>query len=128
MVNFSLEVFMGGIVSNHASKAIKSIAAELDDGYRNRPGEMFRYLLSEIMVVWGFQPWVPVPDEVRGKVVAAISAYDAAIESEEPFFDILGPLYQELASRGGKQILGQFFTPWSIALLMSAVTDPLTLV
>ncbi|WP_425953261.1 N-6 DNA methylase [Ralstonia pseudosolanacearum] len=114
---------MVGIVSNRASRSIKAIAGELDDGYRHRPGEMLRFMLSEIMVLWGFKPWMSVPEDVRSKVTNAISAYDAAIAAEEPFLDILGPLYQELASLGGKQILGQFFTPWSVASMMSRMLE-----
>ncbi|WP_244797503.1 N-6 DNA methylase [Caballeronia grimmiae] len=115
---------MGSIVSNHSTKAVKSIARELDDGYRHRPGEMMRFFLAEILVTWGFKPWMTVPDDVRSKIARAISAYDAAIAEEEPFFDILGPLYQELASHGGKQLLGQFFSPWPLAALMATITEP----
>jgi hypothetical protein len=118
---------VGKIVSNNSSTAVKAIAKELDDGYRTRPGEMFRAMISEIMVVWGFKPWVPVADEVRGKIDRAIAAYDRAVAESEPFLDILGPLYEELASRGGKQLLGQFFTPWPIACMMAEVTNPLEL-
>lgn len=102
---------MGKIVSSCSSSAVKAIAKELDDGYRTRPGEMFRAMVSEIMGLWGCQPWMPVADEVRGKIHRAIAVYDEAIGEAEPFLDILGPLYEELASRGGKQLLGQYFTP-----------------
>lgn len=115
---------MGTIVSHRASNAIKAIAKELDDGYRTRPGEMFRAMVSEIMVLWGYEPWVPVDDAVRTKVHRAIGAYDAAIAASEPFADILGPLYEELASKGGKQLLGQFFTPWPVASMMAMMTKP----
>jgi hypothetical protein len=106
---------------------VKSIAKELDDGYRTRPGEMFRAMVSEIMVLWGFPPWMPVQDEVRGKIDRAIAAYDAAIADAEPFTDILGPLYEELASRGGKQLLGQFFTPWPVASMMAEMSNPMSI-
>lgn len=115
---------MAGVVSRRASEAVKAIANELDDGYRHRMAEMLRFMLSEIMVVWGFPVWEPVPEVVRGKISKAISVYDAALAAEEPFLDLLGPLYQELSSRGGKQQLGQFFTPWALAKLMSHLTIP----
>ena len=115
---------MAGVVSRRACDAVKAIADELNDGYRHRMAEMLRFMLSEIMVIWGFPAWDPVPEVVRGKISNAISAYDAAVAQEEPFLDLLGPLYQELSSRGGKQQLGQFFTPWNLAKLMSHLTIP----
>jgi hypothetical protein len=36
--------------------------------------------------------------------------------------DVLGPLYMELASHGGHKQLGQFFTPWGIASMMTRMT------
>ncbi|WP_234707078.1 N-6 DNA methylase [Cupriavidus metallidurans] len=115
---------MAGVVSRRASKSVKAIADELDDGYRHRMAEMLRFMLSEIMVIWGFPAWDPVPEVVRGKITNAISAYDTAVAEGEPFLDLLGPLYQELSSRGGKQQLGQFFTPWNLAKLMAHLTIP----
>ncbi|WP_244131262.1 N-6 DNA methylase [Burkholderia gladioli] len=115
---------MGNIVSNSCSKAVKAIARELDAGYRYQPGEMLRYMLSEIMALWGYSAWMPVPDDARAQVARAIGAYDDAIRNEEPFADILGPLYEELASHGSKQILGQFFTPWAVASMMARMTSP----
>lgn len=115
---------MGNIVSNSCSKSVKAIACELDAGYRFQPGEMLRYMLSEILVLWGYAAWMPVPDDVRTQVTRAIGAYDDAIRNEEPFADILGPLYEELASHGSKQILGQFFTPWALASMMARMTSP----
>lgn len=118
---------MGKIVSSSSLSAVKAIAKELDDGYRTRPGEMFRAMVSEIMVLWGCQPWMPVAHEVRGKIHRAIAVYDKAIGEAEPFLDILGPLYEELASRGGKQLLGQYFTPWPIASMMARMSNPTSL-
>ncbi|HEC99873.1 MAG TPA: hypothetical protein ENN18_05775 [Proteobacteria bacterium] len=37
------------------------------------------------------------------------------------FEDILGPAYMNLAGMGAKSFLGQFFTPWNVALMMAAM-------
>lgn len=102
---------------------IKPMADALCDGHRYPPAEMFRFFLGAVMEVWGFRPWYPVPDDVRGKIGRVISLYDEAVTREVPFMDILGQLYESLASHGGKQILGQFFTPWSIARIMARMND-----
>jgi type I restriction-modification system DNA methylase subunit len=71
----------------------------------------------------GVSAWYPIPDDVRGKIGRVITLYDQAVANEEPFKDILGPLCEALASHGGKQMLGQFFTPWSLASLMVRMSD-----
>jgi len=104
---------------------IKPLADALSDGHRYPPGEMFRFFLGSVMEVWGYQPWYPVPADAQPLVQQAIGCYDQALSKEEPFKDILGILYEELASHGGKQLLGQFFTPWSIASMMARMNaDP----
>lgn len=47
-------------------------------------------------------------------------------ETSYGYHDILGPAYEELASRHKRAGLGQFFTPWNVALLMAEMTlgDP----
>jgi hypothetical protein len=38
------------------------------------------------------------------------------------FHDLLGPVYMQLASKWKQSGLGQFFTPWNIAIAMSEIT------
>lgn len=45
-----------------------------------------------------------------------------AIADREGIHDILGPIYQEIGSYNSQ--LGQFFTPWSVCLLMAQMCDP----
>lgn len=106
--------------SNH--NPIKELAASLTDDYRHRPDEMLRFLLSKIMCDWGLPEWAAVPENARPLVNKAITAYAQAVRTSAPFCDILGPLYMELASHGGRQALGQYFTPWPVAQMMSAMT------
>ena len=42
--------------------------------------------------------------------------------NNEPFHDPLGDIYMELASKGGKKMLGQFFTPFHLCQLLTKVT------
>jgi len=108
------------------SDPIKVLASSLTDGYRHRPDEMLRFFLSKIMSDWGLPEWVSVPESARPLMEKAIAAYAQAVRVSAPFSDILGPLYMELASHGGRQALGQFFTPWPVAQMMSALTLGMT--
>lgn len=44
--------------------------------------------------------------------------------SEDDWFDAIGTLYEEIASRGKASFLGQFFTPPSICNLMAEINVP----
>ncbi len=103
---------------------IKALMQALDGGYVARPEEMLRYFLSEIMELWGMKPWNPAPSKLKQQVVDAIGEYDRALSAHPAFYDLLGPLYMELANQGGRAKLGQFFTPWSIAAMMAAMQSP----
>lgn len=101
---------------------IKNLTKTLTHGYRYGVHEMLGWFLSETMVLWGYKPWREVPADAHARIQEAISHYDRAILADEPFKDLLGPLYMELASNGGRQALGQFFTPWPIASMMAQMT------
>lgn len=67
---------------------------------------------------------VPVGDaepaeELRAGVAAAVEAYRAAVIEEDPFVDVLGPIYQDEASKGHRDMTGQFFTPWDLCLMIA---------
>ena len=100
----------------------KKLIAALDDGYRHPPHEMLGYFLSRIMHQWQLPEWQHVPNDVAFQIDDAIGEYGTLVKSLPPFSDILGPLYMELRSKGSKQMLGQYFTPWSIASMMSKIT------
>ena len=110
---------MANKLSQNVPSYVKPLADALGDGYRYSPAEMFRYFLSAVMEVWGFKPWYPTPIEARERVINAIGCYDQLVATQEPFLDILGGVYAELSSKGGKQLLGQFFTPWNLAVMMA---------
>lgn len=100
---------------------VQRITAALDAGYRHSPGEMLRWMLSSIMTLWGLPDWDKPPAEMEAQIATAIDAYADAVAGCEPFEDILGPAYMTMASSGRKDQLGQFFTPWPIAMMMAAM-------
>lgn len=56
-------------------------------------------------------------------LVAWIKIMDERITDSVPWFDALGTLYEYLASKSKKSWLGQFFTPESVADLMTHITS-----
>jgi hypothetical protein len=61
-------------------------------------------------------------EEEAPHVAAAVGAYVELVAREDPFRDVLGPVYMEWSSRGQQQWQGQFFTPWDVCLLMAQTT------
>lgn len=57
--------------------------------------------------------------EAETKHLFALGQQYAECVHAEPFGDILGNIYHELASQYGKKLLGQFFTPTPIAQMMA---------
>lgn len=105
-----------------AKKELQSLVKALDVGYRYRPHQMLSYFLSSTMALWGLPEWEPVPQDVQAQIFKAQNVYSELVATEEPFFDILGPLYMEMGSHGARAQLGQFFTPWNIATAMAMMS------
>ncbi|MDN0082366.1 N-6 DNA methylase [Crenobacter sp. SG2305] len=97
---------------------VRGIAMALDTNYGHRPDTMMRWFISAVMELWGFKPWDRIPDDARAKITTAIGEYDAALQ-RYPWADLLGDVYQALASQGARQSLGQFFTPDHVCRLIS---------
>lgn len=62
----------------------------------------------------------PPPEEIRGEVAEAVDLY-CEIAQEEPFRDVLGPVFEEVSSEGGRQMSGQFFTPWDLCVMIAGM-------
>lgn len=82
---------------------------------------MLGYFLTKILALWGLPKWQTVPDDAEPAIAKAIETYADIVRAQEPFDDVLGPLYMELASRG-RSALGQFFTPSHISSMMAEIT------
>lgn len=88
-------------------------------GYGFSYAEQLRHALDVGLHRFGLGTSPEVPEKLRETTRLFLETYASAVRELPPFEDILGPLYMDLASRGGKQILGQFFTPQTIADFMS---------
>ncbi len=104
------------------TRHLKPLLAALDVGYRYAPHQMFGYFLTGILALWGLPKWQTVPDDAEPVIAKAIETYADIVRAQEPFDDVLGPLYMELASRGGRSALGQFFTPFPLSSMMAQMT------
>lgn len=49
----------------------------------------------------------------------ALGALVQEMEDRRPFEDLLGPVYMELNSRGGRQLGGEYYTPQNVAHMMA---------
>jgi hypothetical protein len=63
-------------------------------------------------------PGVRMPNQ--DQIMAAVTAYMNAVREHEAFTDLLSPIFAQFLGKGG-QGLGQFFTPWDIAKVTSAI-------
>lgn len=103
--------------------AAAAIARCLDAGYSLEPAQMLDFFLDDLFERWGLPRSGPAtPDKWAAKTAEAIAAYLVAVTDLEPFQDVLGDVYMELGSRGRRQGLGQFFTPWPVASVMAKIS------
>ena len=88
---------------------------------RHRPDEWLRFLVEDVLAGFGKRlatPWSAYHQERLFR----LSGRYARLVAENPWRDILGGTYMELASHGQKQWLGQFFTPHAVATLMAEIS------
>lgn len=104
------------------TRDLKPISDALDAGYHYRSHEMMRFFITGLFSLWGMPGFEDVPEGARQHIREAVDAYASLVAREEPFADILGPLYMDLASRGNRTHLAQYFTPQPVARMMNAMT------
>ncbi len=88
---------------------------------RFKPGREERYMEVVKMMT---------PEAVRG-VAAVFGELSDHFYKEGNFCDLLGPVYEGVASQWKKSGLGQYFTPWNVAVMMAQIVtsdleDPTT--
>lgn len=88
-----------------------------------QPHDMLRWLVDDILGSMGLPVRDPAPADTHGWL-RTHSGHYADLVARFPFQDVLGFVYQELASRGHRKALGQFFTPGSVAELLAALAAP----
>lgn len=80
----------------------------------------FVWMLDDCLASFGkrlLEPWTEKQNE---HLFALGGQYSRAV-FENPFQDVLGIIYQELATSYGKKGMGQYFTPDSIAMMMAKI-------
>ena len=87
------------------------------------PDVWFTYLLDDVLA--GFYRKLKTPWSTQEHdVLFELSALYAAEVKNNPFRDVLGDVYQELSSHYKAKGLGQYFTPWPVAQMMSMFAQP----
>lgn len=85
---------------------------------RYQPVDLIRGLASAVLDhVLG----VPREHSLPGDVLADLVEVYSGLVFDQPFGDHLGLAYMGMASRGGRQLMGQFFTPKVVATAMARI-------
>ena len=72
----------------------------------------------------GDRPEAVLSAMLDGYLMTLYDRYRSEVAHDEPFADLLGPLYMELSSRFKQSSMGQYFTPLPLASMMAAMTAP----
>lgn len=90
-------------------------------GYRS--DDFFRWFINDVLHGFGIQPTDGLPPEEVHKTLFELGKiYAELVIENDPFRDVIGDVYMDLVSHGGAKQLGQYFTPWPIAVLMLNIT------
>ena len=94
----------------------------LDDSYRHRPSEVLRWSLEAILRLFGKKIGDAPPQSAQKIVADIVDLYSQEVAKAQPFTDLWGETYMEVASKGHQSHLGQFFTPQNICAMMSMMS------
>jgi N-6 DNA Methylase len=84
-----------------------------------RPDELLAYMVDDVLAGFGGKVGKAPPADTLDVLYELGQTYAKCVKFAEPFDDVLGTLYMELASTGGKKWLGQYFTPQPVADMMA---------
>lgn len=110
------------IVSAHTNEAFRKELIAIfarGAGHGFSYAEQLRFALDQGLGAFGVRAARAVPERAEETTQEFLQLYAKAVETLPAFDDVLGPLYMDLASVGGKQILGQYFTPQTVADMMA---------
>lgn len=100
-------------------QGVKELLEALTSDRSHYPSDWLRAMLSAFKQLTQIEPLAEPSDLSRHPTTAkCLDAYAMAVASNEPFSDVLGHCYMELASKWHQTALGQFFTPQNIAVMM----------
>lgn len=103
-------------------QGMKELISALTSDPSHYPSDWLRAMLSAFKQMTGLEPVAGADDLSRHPTTAAcLEAYAKAVEKNDPFTDILGVCYMELAGTWKQSSLGQFFTPQNVAVMMASM-------
>ncbi|MET2951263.1 N-6 DNA methylase [Vibrio owensii] len=100
---------------------VSTITSRLEKLYTSSTRNPLEMLVDDLFCEFGQKHPAPLSEKEREVLFEATKLYGEAV-CHYPFRDILGPIYMELASRGHKKAMGQFFTPTCVTELMAKMT------
>jgi hypothetical protein len=97
----------------------EKLASRIHELRYRRGGDPFDLFIAETTRALG----IPVRDEppegeLADEVRDLVQGYEDLVNRDEPFMDILGPVYMHYRE-GAKAFAGQFFTPWDVCLMIA---------
>lgn len=112
-------------MQNHKAELLKAITGEFR--YKYDAHKVLGWLVDDCLGSFGIPLPETPPEDVQEALFDLSALYGRAVQAE-PFQDVLGNLYQEIASKWKAKGLGQYFTPFPIAKAMAefnGITDDL---
>lgn len=107
------------VINGVLADTIKAILADLDSmHYQFRGSQVLRWLLDVILFQIGTTKSPPdVPIEAIPIVQKCMATYADAVRQSDPFEDLLGTVYMNLATKYARDGLAQYFSPATMARL-----------
>ncbi len=105
----------GQTISNALSKAL--IDTHHKHGYDATA--YFRWMVDDVLAGFGVPMVEQPPKEVNPVLFDLSRLYANVVNQSTPFYDVLGETYMDMVSRWGQKALGQYFTPWPVAMMMA---------
>ncbi len=90
---------------------------------RYQPHQLLTWMVADVLAGFGVRCTEKAPADLGDWLLNASGEYARAVAAR-PFEDVLGEVYQSLASRGHRGGLGQFFTPNAVAEFMARLATP----
>lgn len=92
-------------------------------GGRYRPHELLNFFLNEALARAGVEKRNELHGDAGAAINEATDVYLQLVAAGDSYVDLLGPIYMEMAQAyRGRTVLGQYFSPQTIADLMAGVT------
>ncbi len=106
--------------SKKLAVSIDRLSNDHGAGY-HEPSMWIRWLCEDVLAGLGRRLKQPWSDAQRQRLFDLSGLYGEAARAD-PWADILGPVYMDVASRWKRSGMGQFFTPWPVAQCMAKLT------